>query len=183
MRHSARREQNDIADPSEIMEEVSAPVSTVENPLMEELHTVQASAVPAWKTKSVVVEQEPEKKDPFRTNSMFVSIDEELSSTQSRPIAPSTATIISEEEVKERFSYSDEQLEYRKGMPFGERMKVTFRKIAVWFSDVWDKYVLFMKKHFPVIFESHDVSKITTIGCCILFVLIGIIVVCAVALR
>ena len=52
---------------------------------------------------------------------------------------------------------------------------------AVWFSDLWDKYVLFMKNHFPVIFESHEVSKVTTVACCILFILVGVVVVVSVA--
>ena len=132
MRKTARKELPEEAF-SEIREEPSAPVSTVENPLMEDLHTVSPSAVPAWKTPSVVVDQ---KKDPFRSNGMFVSIDQECASsdTDIRPTAPANATIISEEEVKEMFSYSDEQLEYRKDMKFGEKLHVTFRKIAVWFS-------------------------------------------------
>ena len=179
MRKTARKELSEEAF-SEVREEYSAPVSTVENPLMEDLHTVSPSAVPAWKTPSVVVDQ---KKDPFRSNGMFVSIDQERASsdTEARPTAPANATIISEEEVKEMFSYSDEQLVYRKDMKFGEKLRVTFRKIAVWFSDLWDKYVLFMKNHFPVIFESHEVSKITTIGCCILFILVGLVVIVSVA--
>ena len=139
-------------------------------------------SAPAWKTPSVVVSEE-KKKDPFKRNTMFVSIDEELADTRERPIAPSTATILSEKEVKERFSYSDDQLVYRPGMKFGERVAVTFRKVAVWFSDVWDKYVLFMKRHFPAIFEGHDVSKITTIGVCVLFVLIGVFVIGALLLH
>lgn len=179
MRKTARKELSEEAF-SEVREEYSAPVSTVENPLMEDLHTVSPSAVPAWKTPSVVVDQ---KKDPFRSNGMFVSIDQERASsdTEARPTAPANATIISEEEVKEMFSYSDEQLVYRKDMKLGEKLCVTFRKIAVWFSDLWDKYVLFMKNHFPVIFESHEVSKITTIGCCILFILVGLVVIVSVA--
>ena len=179
MRKTARKELPEEAF-SEIREEPSAPVSTVENPLMEDLHTVSPSAVPAWKTPSVVVDQ---KKDPFRSNGMFVSIDQECASsdTDIRPTAPANATVISEEEVKEMFSYSDEQLEYRKDMKFGEKLHVTFRKIAVWFSDLWDKYVLFMKNHFPVIFESHEVSKVTTVACCILFILVGVVVVVSVA--
>ena len=98
-------------------------------------------------------------------------------------MAPINATIVKEKEVKEHFSYSDDQLVYRKDMKFGEKMAVTFRKTAVWFSDLWDKYVLFMKNHFPAVFEQNSVSKITTIACCILFILIGLIVVGALALR
>ena len=180
MRHSARSER-DVSTSPEMENEVSEPVSTVENPLMEELHTVSSSSVPAWKTPSVVVS--PEKKDPFKSSNMFVSIDEEYQSTDSRPMAPVNATIVKEKEVKEHFSYSDDQLVYKKGMKFGERMAVTFRKIAVWFSDLWDKYVLFMKNHFPTVFEQNSVTKITAIACCILFILIGLIVVGALALR
>ena len=179
MRHSARSEQSAPVS-QDIRDEIQEPVSTVENPLMEELHTVSSSSVPAWKTQSVVVSEE---KNPFRSNSMFGSIDEEFTSNDTRPIAPSNATIIKEKEVKEKFSYSDDQLVYKKGMKFGERLAVTFRKIAVWFSDQWDKYVLFMKNHFPAIFEGHNVSKILAIGCAILFVLIGLFVVGALALR
>ena len=131
---------------------------------------------------SVVVSEE-KKKDPFKRNTMFVSIDEELSDTADRPLAPSTATILSEKQVKERFSYTDDQLVYRPDMKLGEKIIVTFRKVAVWFSDVWDKYVLFMKNHFPTIFEGHDVSRITTIGICALFVLIGLIVIGSLLLR
>ena len=181
MRHSARSER-EMSLPKEMDEEIREPVSTVENPLMEELHTVSSSAVPAWKTPSVVVS--PENKDPFHTNGMFVSIKEEFTSTSTeRPMAPANATIVKEKEVKEHFSYSDDQLVYKKGMKFGEKMAVTFRKVAVWFSDLWDKYVLFMKNHFPTVFEQNSVTKITTIACCILFVLIGVIVVAAVALH
>lgn len=180
MRHSARSER-EVPHSPEMENEVSEPVSTVENPLMEELHTVSSSSVPAWKTPSVVVS--PEKKDPFKSSSMFVSIDEEYQSTSSRPMAPANATIVKEKKVKEHFSYSDDQLVYKKGMKFGQRVAVTFRKIAVWFSDLWDKYVLFMKNHFPTAFEQHSVTKITTIGCGILFVLIGLIVIGALALR
>ena len=182
MRKTARKELPE-EDFSEIREEYSAPVSTVENPLMEDLHTVAPSAVPAWKTPSVVVDQK--KKDPFRNNGMFVSIDQEIASSDQdiRPTAPANATIISEEEVKEMFSYTDEQLEYRKDMKFGEKLRVTFRKTAVWFSDLWDKYVLFMKNHFPVIFESHEVSKVTTVACCILFILVGLVVVISIKAR
>jgi|GEM_PF-1772482 hypothetical protein len=180
MRHSARSEQS-VPDPQDIISEIPEPVSTVENPLMEELHTVSPSAVPAWKTQSVVVT--PEKKDPFHSTSMFGSINEEFTSNDTRPMAPSHATIIKEKEVKEKFSYSDDQLVYKKGMKFSEKVAVTFRKIAVWFSDQWDKYVLFMKNHFPAIFEGHNVSKILAIGCAILFILIGLTVVGALALR
>ncbi|MBR5426194.1 MAG: hypothetical protein K6E26_08140 [Clostridiales bacterium] len=180
MRHSARAEHSASVS-QDIRPEIQEPVSTVENPLMEELHTVSSSSVPAWKTQSVVVTQEA--KDPFRSNTMFGSIDEEFTGTESRPVAPTNATIIKEKEVKEKFSYSDDQLVYKKGMKFGERVAVTFRKIAVWFSDQWDKYVLFMKNHFPSIFEGHNVSLIMAIGCAILFILIGVIVVTALALR
>ena len=103
MRHSARSER-DVSTSPEMENEVSEPVSTVENPLMEELHTVSSSSVPAWKTPSVVVS--PEKKDPFKSSNMFVSIDEEYQSTDSRPMAPVNATIVKEKEVKEHFSVS-----------------------------------------------------------------------------
>ena len=140
MRKTARKELPEEAF-SEIREEPSAPVSTVENPLMEDLHTVSPSAVPAWKTPSVVVDQ---KKDPFRSNGMFVSIDQECASsdTDIRPTAPANATIISEEEVKEMFSYSDEQLEYRKDMKFGEKLHVTLD--TSWDSKITGKW-FFMK--------------------------------------
>lgn len=146
--------------------EESIPVSTVENPLMEELHTVSTYSAPAWKTQSVDAE---EKKDPFAKSSMFISIDEELSDTSTRPIAPANATILSEKEVKEHFSYTDDQLVYRKGMKFSERMAVTFRKVAVWFSDVWDKYVLFMKRHFPALLDEHNIKTFTSVGLTVVF--------------
>ena len=181
MRHTARGKESESL-PFEESSENTQVVSTVENPLVEELHTVAPMSAPSWKTPSVVVSEE-KKQDPFKRNTMFVSIDEELSDTGDRPQAPSNATILSEKEVKERFSYTDDQLEYRPDMKFGEKMTVTFRKVAVWFSDVWDKYVLFMKNHFPSIFEGHDVTRITTIGLCALFVLIGLFVIGALLLR
>jgi len=181
MRHTARDTRSETL-PVEETSENTGTVSTVENPLVEELHTVAPMSAPSWKTPSVVVSEE-KKKDPFKRNTMFVSIDEELSDTADRPLAPSTATILSEKQVKERFSYTDDQLVYRPDMKLGEKIIVTFRKVAVWFSDVWDKYVLFMKNHFPTVFEGHDVSRITTIGICALFVLIGLIVIGSLLLR
>ncbi|MBP5492618.1 MAG: hypothetical protein J6Y08_07220 [Clostridiales bacterium] len=164
--------------PSSEIQDASYPKSTIENPLMEELHTVSAVSAPAWKTPSVVVSSKP--KDTLDDHSMFTSIDADLSSSSDgRPIAPSTATIITEKEVKERFSYSDEQLEYRPGMSFGERTVVTLRKIAVWFSDQWDKYTLFMKKHFPFIYEGNNTTVLTVIGLLIFFVLVAIIAISA----
>ena len=181
MRHSARDTRSEPLPPEETSG-IRETVSTVENPIVEELHTVAPMSAPAWKTPSVVV-SEDKKQDPFKRNTMFVSIDEELSDSSDRPLAPSTATILSEKEVKERFSYTDDQLVYRPGMKLSEKIAVTFRKVAVWFSDVWDKYVLFMKKHFPSVFEGHDVSRITTIGICAMFVLIGIFVIGALLLH
>ena len=70
MRHSARSER-DVSTSPEMENEVSEPVSTVENPLMEELHTVSSSSVPAWKTPSVVVS--PEKKDPFKSSNKHLN--------------------------------------------------------------------------------------------------------------
>ena len=56
-------------------------------------------------------------------------------------------------------------------------------KNVICYGNMSDKYVLFMKNHFPSIFEGHNVSLIMAIGCAILFILIGIIVVTALALR
>lgn len=180
MRHTARDKQ--VAESwQEGPVEPAVPVSTIEQPLMEELHAVSSAKTPAWKTPSVVVSEE--KKDPFRSSKMFVSIDEEYASPDSRPIAPSNATILSEKEVKERFSYSDDQLVYREDMTFGQKAGVTFRKVAVWFSDQWDKYVLFMKKHFPALFETHDTNKLTTICCGICFIVVAMVVIGALIFR
>lgn len=157
-------------------EQIEYPKSTVDNPLMEELHAVSSVSAPAWKTPSVVVVDE--KNDSLEgKQSIFAPIETELSNSSGRPMAPSNATILTEKEVKERFYFSDDQLTYRKGMKFGERVVVTLRKIAVWFSDQWDKYVLFMKKHFPFIYEAHDATKFAAIGLVIFFILIAAIII------
>ena len=68
-------------------------------------------------------------------------------------------------------------------MTFGQKAGVTFRKVAVWFSDRWDKYVLFMKKHFPALFETHDTNKLTTICCGICFIVVAMVVIGALIFR
>ncbi|MBO4926664.1 MAG: hypothetical protein J5379_00205 [Clostridiales bacterium] len=181
MRRTIREEQPDTIRQDEIVD-ANQPQSTVENPVMEELHTVSSSAVPAWKTPSVVVAP-TKKKDPFKSNTMFVSIDEEFAETSDRPIAPSSATILSEKEVKEHFSYSDDQLVYRPDMKFKEKAAVTFRKAAVWISDVWDKYIIFMKKHVPTVFQDHEVYRVMSFGFGILFILIALCIIGALALH
>lgn len=172
MRHSVREDRTSVQqdDPSSY----SAPVSTIENPLMEELHAVSTSSAPAWQIPS---DDTTQAHSPFAQDNMFVSIEDELSDTNHRPIAPTNATILTEKEVKEHFSYTDDQLEYRPGMKFSERMAVTFRKVAVWFSDLVDKYVLFMKRHFPHLLEERNVKTFTTVG---LGVIVSVLVIIAV---
>lgn len=169
MRHTVREKKQMIEQEEPI--EYSAPVSTVENPLMEELHTVSTCSAPAWRSSGL---QSDTKKDPFESSSAFVSIDDELLQSTERPIAPTNATILSEEKVKEHFSYTDDQLVYRKGMKFSERLAVTFRKVAVWFSDIWDKYLLFMKRHFPSLVDAGKVRNFSTIGLAVVFLLLAV---------
>ena len=178
MRHTVRDKQQTIEQEEPM--EYSAPVSTVENPLMEELHTVSTYSAPAWKSSS---SQNDDKKDPFASDSAFVSIDDELLQSTERPIAPTNATIISEEKVKEHFSYTDDQLVYKKGMKFSERLLVTFRKIAVWFSDIWDKYFLFIKRHFPALVDARKVKNFSTIGLAIVFLALAAIAIVLLIVR
>lgn len=176
MRKTARQNQSYDEQYTE-PEQIEYPKSTVDNPLMEELHTVSSVSAPAWKTPSVVVMDE-KKDDPLGgTRSVFSDMDQDLSHDSGRPLAPSTATIISEKEVKDHFHFSDEQLTYTKDMKFHQRLIVTLRLIAVWFSDQYDKYVLFMKNHFPALYEAHDVTKFTIIGFLLFVVLIAAIVI------
>lgn len=177
MRHSVREDRS-TSGWQDDSQEYSVPVSTIENPLMEELHTVSSSSAPAWKTTST----DDEQNSAFANESMFISIDDELSDTNGRPIAPTNATILSEKEVKEHFSYSDEQLEYRKGMKFSERMTVTFRKVAVFFSDLWDRYIDFMKQHFPSLLEERGIKTFTYVGLGIIFAGLALIAILALIL-
>ena len=177
MRHSTREDRSSAW--LEGSSDYSAPVSTEENPLMEELHAVSTSSAPAWQIPNA---QDENAQNPFAKDDMFISIDDELSDTDHRPIAPSNATILTEKEVKEHFSYTDDQLVYRSDMKFSEKVAVTFRKIAVWISDLGDKYVLFMKRHFPHLLEERNIKTFTTVGLGIVFAVLALIAILALVL-
>ncbi len=160
-----------IEENSKQTQTVRAPKATEANPWVEELHTVSSVSAPAWKMKSSVAS--PKKKESLTdSRSTFLTIDEELTQTQKRPMAPDNASILKEKVVKDHFHFDDDQLTYTKDMSFGSRVAVTLRKIAVWFSDVWDKYILFMKRHFPSIYETNNAQNFTIIGIITLVVLI-----------
>jgi len=179
MRRTAREAQT-LEEDYGNQESVRIPKATESNPWVEELHQVSSVSAPAWKVKSSVAA--PEKEATLvDERSSFLSIDEEFSRPESRPLAPDTASILKEKEVKDRFHFTDEQLTYTKDMKFGSRVVVTLRKIAVWFSDQWDKYVRFMKRLFPSIYETNVAQDFTIIGVIVLVALIVLFVIGAIA--
>ena len=68
-------------------------------------------------------------------------------------------------------------------MKFSERLLVTFRKIAVWISDIWDKYFLFIKRHFPALVDARKVKNFSTIGLAIVFLALAAIAIVLLIVR
>jgi len=179
MRKTAQRAQNQ-QEPVQEPEYIEIDRPSEAQPWVEELHAVSAASTVAWKTPSVVSSEDPD--DPSQEKSFFLPVGEELDSADSRPIAPDNATIIREKEVVDHFHFSDDQLTYKKGMGAGSFILVTLRKTAVWFSDLWDKYVLFIKNNVPSVYEAHRVQHFTLIGIIALCALILLLVVGAITI-
>lgn len=180
MRKTARNtqtQQEPVVEPELI--EIAKP--SEEQPWVEELHAVSATRTLAWKMPSVVASSDKEE-DSSEEKTFFLPVGEELDSSDTRPIAPDTATILREKEVVDHFHFSDDQLTYKKGMGFGSAALVTLRKVAVWFSDIWDKYVLFIKNNIPSVYEAHQIQRFTLIGIIAIFALILLLVVGAITL-
>lgn len=175
MRHTANKERV-LEEDFEESQSIRVPKATESNPWVEELHQVSSASAPAWKMKSSVAA--PKKKESLvDERSAFFSIDDDFFKPDERPMAPDSASIIKEKEVKDHFHFTDEQLTYTKDMSFGSRVVVTLRKIAVWFSDQWDKYILLTKRLFPAIYETHNAQTFTIIG---IFILVALIILFAI---
>ncbi len=180
MRRTANRERV-LEEDLEQSQSIRVPKATESNPWVEELHHVSSASAPAWKMKSSVAA--PKKKETLvDERSAFFSIDDDFSKSDERPMAPDNASILTEKEVKDYFHFSDEQLTYTKDMKFGTRVIVTLRKIAVWFSDQWDKYKLLTKRLFPAAYETHNAQTFTIIGIIVLIALLIVFVIGAIVL-
>ncbi len=179
MRKTARNTQT-RQEPVEEPEMIEIAKPSEEQPWVEELHSVSATRTVAWKMPSVVASSD--KEEDTKEKTFFLPVGEELDTSDTRPIAPDTATILREKEVVDHFHFSDDQLTYKKGMGFGAAALVTLRKVAVWFSDIWDKYVMFIKTNIPSVYEAHRIQHFTLIGIIAIFALILLLVVGAITL-
>lgn len=179
MRRTASKERI-MEEDFEESRAVRIPKATESSPWVEELHQVSSASAPAWKMKSSVAA--PKKKETLiDERSAFLSIDDDFSMPDERPLAPDNASILKEKEVKDHFHFTDEQLTYTKDMSFGSRVVVTLRKIAVWFSDQWDKYTRFIKRVFPAVYETNNAQTFTIIGIIVFVALIVVFAIGAIA--